>query len=266
MNAAFDVGADDGFHGILFAFMNPEINVYAFEPIKGSKKNIVKNLNKVEIFFDRKIKNYEIVNCAISDFNGYSQFYETNYKVASSILKPRKRLNKFWKNSKDFLINTVSEGIKLKKKYKVKVITLEKFCREKSIDIIYYLHIDAQGNDLRVIKSLKNYKKYLIEGVAETSKNNKLGMYDKEQSFIDLKKNFKKWNFKITKVELVQKNFPSYNVYFETNHKNNLLKYKNVFIHPSKRIERLFKRIFLNKNNMKDFIYLFLWRIKNYFN
>ena len=30
MNAAIDVGADDGFHGILFAFFNPNINVFAF--------------------------------------------------------------------------------------------------------------------------------------------------------------------------------------------------------------------------------------------
>ena len=266
MNAAFDVGADDGFHGILFAFMNPEINIYAFEPIKGSKKNIIKNLKKVEVFFGKKISNYEIINCAISDYNGHSQFYETNYKVASSILKPRKKLNKFWKNSQDFLINTVSEGVKLKKKYKVKVITLEKFCIEKSIDIINYLHIDAQGNDLRVIKSLKKYKKCLIEGVAETSKNNQLGMYDKEQSFIDLKRKFKKWNFKITKVELVQKNFPSYNVYFKANYNNHHLKNNNIFIHPSKRIERLFKRIFLNKSNFKDFIYLYFWKIRKYFN
>ena len=27
MNVAFDVGADDGFHGILFAFINPKIKV-----------------------------------------------------------------------------------------------------------------------------------------------------------------------------------------------------------------------------------------------
>ena len=47
MNAAFDVGADDGFHGILFAFFNPKISVFAFEPIKGSKKEILRNLRKM---------------------------------------------------------------------------------------------------------------------------------------------------------------------------------------------------------------------------
>ena len=266
MIAAFDIGADDGFHGILFAFMNPDINVYGFEPIRGSKKIINNNLKKVERFFGKKLKNYEIINCAISDFNGYATFYETNYKVASSILKPRKKLNKFWKNSEDLLINTVSKGVKLKKKYKVKVLTLEKFCKEKLISVISYLHVDAQGNDLRVIKGLKKYKKFLIQGVAETSKNNKLAMYEKEESFVILKKKFKDWNFKITKIELIQKNFPSYNVYFKNNSKNKHLRNDVIFNHGSKRLERVFKRIFLNKYNNKDLVFLLLWKIKFFFN
>ena len=81
MRAIFDVGADDGIHGILFAFMNPKIKVFAFEPIKGSKKKIEKNLKKVNFFFNTKIINYEIINSAVSDFNGYSIFYQTYYKV-----------------------------------------------------------------------------------------------------------------------------------------------------------------------------------------
>ena len=161
MNAAFDVGADDGFNGILFAFFNPKISVYAFEPIKNSKKKILRNLKKIENFFGIRIKNYKIINSAVSDFNGYRIFYETNYKVASSLLKPKKKLNKFWTKSEDLLIKTVSTGMKMKKKYKVRVLTLEKFCKKNSIKIINYLHIDAQGHDLRVIKSLKNFKKCL---------------------------------------------------------------------------------------------------------
>ena len=162
MNAVFDVGADDGFHGILFAFTNPKIKVFAFEPIMGSKKRILVNLKKVEDFFTIKIKNYKIINAAISDFVGSTNFYETKYKVASSLLKPKKKLNKFWSNSEDVHIKTIFKGMRVKKKYKVKVLTLEKFCKKNSIKIINYLHIDAQGTDLRVIKGLKNFKKCLI--------------------------------------------------------------------------------------------------------
>ena len=204
--AAFDVGADDGFHGLLFAFFNPKISVFAFEPIKNSKRKILENLKKIEKFFGIKIKNYKIINSAVSDFNGYTTFYETYYKVGSSLLKPKKNLDKFWTKSEDLLIKTVTKGMKMKKRYKVKVFTLEKLCKENSIKIINYLHIDAQGHDLRVIKGLKFFKKRLIEGVAEVPKNNKLRIYDHEQTLNELKKKFIQWKFEITNIEEIQKN------------------------------------------------------------
>ena len=104
MNAAIDVVADDGFHGILYAFLNPKIKVFSFEPIKGSKKIILLNLKKIENYFGIKIKNFKIINSAISNFNGTRIFYETNYKVASSLLKPKKKLSKKWIKSKDILL------------------------------------------------------------------------------------------------------------------------------------------------------------------
>lgn len=261
MNVVFDVGADDGFHGILFAFFNPKINIIAFEPIKGSKKKIKNNLSKVESFFGIKILNYKIYNYAISNSNGYKTFYETNYKVGSSLLKPKKKLDKFWTKSKDQLIKTVAKGLKIKKKYKVKVYTLEKFCKKNSIKIINYLHIDAQGSDLKVIKGLKSFKKYLLEGIVEVSKNNKLKIYENEQSYKELKNQFKKWKFKIYKIEEVQKNYPQYNIYFHTNNIKVRMDNKILFNYPTKRSERMIKRIFLNKTNVIDIIYKYYWKI-----
>jgi len=260
MNVAFDVGADDGFHGILFAFTNPEIKVFAFEPIKGSKRIILGNLKKIEKFFGVKIYNYKLINGAVSDYNGYTTFYEAEYKVASSLLKPKKKLDNFWTKSEDLLINTVTKGLKTRKKYKVKVYTLEKVCKKYSIKIINYLHIDAQGNDLRVIKSLKNFKKCLIEGVAEVPKSDKLKIYNKEHSFKFLEKKLREWKFDITKIEEVQKNYPSLNIYFKTNNMNNLNEI--IFKHPTKRLERMFKRIFLEKISIKDILFYFFWKFK----
>ena len=254
MNAAFDVGADDGLHGILFAFLNPKINIFAFEPIKGSKKKILKNLKNVEKFFKIQIKNYKIINCAISTFNGNTTFYETDYRVSSSLLKPKKKLDKHWTKSEDLLIKTVSKGVKIKRKYKVKVITLEKFCKEKSIKVINYLHSDAQGNDLKVIKSLKKFRKCLIEGVAEITENKNLSMYDREQSLKDLKKKFRAWKFKIKYINRIQKNMPYFDVHFATNNKIDQ-ENKIIFKPPTKRIVRMFKRIFSNQVNFKDIIF-----------
>ena len=262
MNAAFDVGADDGFHGILFAFFNPKIEIYAFEPIKGSKKRILKNLKRIENFFNIEIKNYKIINSAVSDYNGYTNFYETHYRVGSSLLKPKKKLNKFWIKSKDHLIKTIGQGIKMKKKYKVKVQTLENLCKTKSIKNINYLHIDAQGNDLRVIDGLKNFRKYVKNGVVEVVKSNKLKMYDNEQSFKDLRKKFKKWKFVITKIEEVQKNHPGVNVYFKYNNKIASKKKEIIFNYPTKRFERMFRRIFIDQINLKDKIFILFWKLK----
>lgn len=264
MNAIFDVGADDGFHGILFAFLNPKIKVFAFEPIKGSKKRILNNLKKIEIFFKIKLKNYKIINNAISDFNGHSIFYETNYKVASSLYKPKNKLDKYWTTSKDLLIKTVSKGLKVKKKYKVKVITLNNFCKLNSIKQINYLHIDAQGHDLQVISGLKNFKEKLYEGVVEVPSKHKLRIYDKEQSFHALKKQFKKWKFDIINIEKVQKNHPSYNVYFRNKNFNENNINNVIFKKPTKRIERMFKRIFIDKTNFKDLIHSYLYLYKRF--
>ena len=265
MNAAFDVGADDGFHGILFAFINPKIKVFAFEPMRGSKKIILGNLKKTEKFFGIKIHNYRLINGAVSDYNGFATFYEAEYKVASSLLKPRKKLDKFWTKSEDLLIKTVTKGLKTKKKYKVKVITLEKFCKENSIKIINYLHIDAQGNDIRVIKSLKKFRKCLIEGVAEVPKSERLKIYNKEHSFKFLKKKFNDWRFEITKIEEVQKNYPSLNIYFKTNIIDTNVQNKIKFYHPTKRFERMFKRIFIGKISIKDILFLYFWKFKKNF-
>ena len=262
MNAAFDVGADDGLHGILFAFVNPKIKIFAFEPIKGSKKRIVKNLKKVENFFKIKISNYEIINAAISDFNGYTKFNESYYQVASSLLKPNKELDKFWTKSKNLLTKTEIKSFKTKRTYKVKVLTLEKFCKEKSINIIHYLHIDAQGHDLKVIKGLHSYKNQLIKGVAEISKKSKFNLYKNEPSYKDLKKRFAKWKFEITSVEEVQKDAAYLNVSFQNKNKEPLLKDVNVFKYPKKRLIRLFKRIFLKKENFKDIFFKKYWKLK----
>ena len=158
----------------------------------------------------------------------------------------------------------MSKGIKTKRKYQVNVIALKNFCKKNNITKINYLHIDAQGVDMKVIQSLGEYKKNLFEGVLEISKNEKLNIYQNEKSLKDLKKNFKKWKFKITKIDEVQKNYPSYNIYFR-NLSKDMNNERNIFIYPNKRIERMFKRIFLERINLKDFFFIFIWKIKKIF-
>ena len=63
-------------------------------------------------------------------------------------------------------------------------------------------------------------------------------------------------------MEEVQKNYPSFNVYFNSStNKQNKMNDSN-FIFPTKRFERMFKRIFSDNAGLKDIIFLYYWKIK----
>ena len=115
---------------------------------------------------------------------------------------------------------------------------------------------------MRVIDGLKNFRKYVKNGVVEVVKSNKLKMYDNEQSFKDLRKKFKKWKFVITKIEEVQRNHPGVNVYFKSNNKIASKKKEIIFNYPTKRFERMFRRIFIDQINLKDKIFILFWKLK----
>ena len=111
-NAIFDIGANNGLDGLGFALLNSNYNIYAFEANPELVSVIIENKRKIESFFKLEIKNYEIINKAISDFNGVSDFHISQFNLCSSLLK-----YKF---------------VKTKKKIASEVITLEKFCFQKN--------------------------------------------------------------------------------------------------------------------------------------
>ena len=45
------------------------------------------NKEKIESFFKIPIKNYNLINKAVSNFNGSSDFYISEYDLCSSLLK-----------------------------------------------------------------------------------------------------------------------------------------------------------------------------------
>ena len=138
LNVILDIGANDGSDGLGYALFNPNLKIYAFEPNPELISKINKNKEKIEKIFNVKLSNYKIVNKAVSNFNGTSDFYLSELDLCSSLLK-----YKF---------------VKMKKKIACEVITLEKFCSEEKIDNIVFLHVDTQGSDLDVLKGLKFYK------------------------------------------------------------------------------------------------------------
>jgi len=149
----FDIGAHEGQDSILLAQESPNTIVYAFEPVPTLAKNIK---NKTA-----ELPNYNLIEKAVSDFTGTTTFNIMNDGTGgqSSLLKFTKKVDIVWP----------SGVLKFTDEIPVEVIRLDNFIKENKITKIDYLHIDAQGSDLSVLKGLGDCITIVESGVVEAS-------------------------------------------------------------------------------------------------
>lgn len=166
MQAIFDVGSNDGTWVIESAARYSNIMHYAFEPhpklceiIRQKAKTLPNN-------------NLEVIQAAVSDVPGKMTFHlsEQGDFGCSSLLdfKPSKELDEKWyaHTTRDHTGNL-----------EVDVIRLDEFIRIKGIQVVEYLHCDAQGMDLAVLRSFGEELQKLIAGVVETALTKKHAIY-----------------------------------------------------------------------------------------
>ncbi len=248
-NNIFDVGAFNGLDGLILAIKNPESMVHAFEANPILIKEIIRNKKKIELFKKIKIKNYKINNCAVSDKNSFLKFNIAKNPTVSSLNEFSNNLDKTWPGYREAHCTVV-------KKIRVKSITLEKYCNDNKINIINYLHIDTQGSDLKVLKGLKKKIKNVQEGVLEAALNSKNSLYKKNHTIKEVKFFLMKNNFKISKIEDVDKNIKKEkNIFFYT---KNFLNLKKINI---KYNLRFYNRIISDRSNTKDKFVNFLSKL-----
>ena len=155
----FDVGAHDGHTGITQLLNDRYDKVYAFEVNPSSLKQIKKRLENA-ISEKPEIKDkYILIEKAVSNFSGKSNFNNFIKSDIGSLLEPNRKEG----------IGTVNrvKDFSLVSKKEEEVITLEKFCREEKITHIDYLHVDTQGSDLNVLKGLSDLIEIVKEGRIE---------------------------------------------------------------------------------------------------
>jgi len=147
-----DVGANDGF-SFLYGFVknNLRIKFIAFEPVPSL-------FNAIKIA-SHGLPNYKVEQYAIdikedSIRMGVSNVIEGGGGVSSLLA------------FKDNAINERSDFY-FEKFIEVKTITLEHYLNDNAIEKIDYLHIDAQGKDLDVLRSLGGSINKVIAGVIE---------------------------------------------------------------------------------------------------
>jgi FkbM family methyltransferase len=150
-----EVGTYDGCDSL--EFYNKGYTVFTFEPNKDLFKTIYDKT--------KHLTNYTVIQKAVSQINGNIKFNICKEGGASSILPFRtdEELNKTWGNERNDIHYS---GIS----YDVETIRLDTFIEEQNLQntIIDYIHIDAQGVDLDVLKSLGKYINNVKSGVVET--------------------------------------------------------------------------------------------------
>ena len=240
-NVIFDVGANDGVDGLGYALFNQNLKVYAFEANPDLVNKINENKKIIEKFTKIQLDNYTIINKAVSNFNGTSNFYLSEYDLCSSLLK-----YKF---------------VKIKKEISCEVISLKSFCDDIKVNNIIYLHSDTQGSDLNVLKGLKEYKNKVHAGVIETMIKKEDINYEGASSFDEFENFFNENNFIITKKKFNDYQNKEVNVYF----KNKSISKKD-FISKNDFNRRFIQRIINKKSNLKDKIFMYylkVFRFKN---
>ena len=86
---------------------------------------------------------------------------------------------------------------------------------ENNVNNISYLHIDTQGNDLKVLSSLKKKINILEQGVLEAAISKEKSLYEENHTIDEVKKFLKKENFEIFKIEYIDENIKNEkNIFF----------------------------------------------------
>ncbi len=153
----FDIGANQGqsIDRFIRLFNNPII--HAFEPIKFEYENLI---NKY-----KNNKNIILNNFAIGDKDETNVIYVAKKTGNSSFYKINHNSKWLRKRSKQF--NTSPENY-AKIKQRIKVTTIDKYCKMNNIQNIDLLKIDTQGYEDKVLSGSKKILKKNIISIIET--------------------------------------------------------------------------------------------------
>jgi len=201
MRYLFDVGAHYGEDSLDATRDNSDVICYAFEPTK----ELVNRLNDTAAragFANR----YNVIPCAIADFDGEADFHLVKDDTGSSSLNEfADNLDKTWPDRTDFVVrDTVN----------VNVYRLDTWIKANAPEIteIDYLHIDAQGSDLAVLKGLGDMLRIVKRGVVEVPQSEDVKLYktqhSKDETILFLQAN----GFKIAEIRPQQNED---NIFFE---------------------------------------------------
>jgi FkbM family methyltransferase len=150
-----DVGANDGSSTLSLAEESPLTLVIAFEP----SPELAAGLRQRAMH----LTNYRVIEAAVDVTEGVREFNVAPSGVGSlqTLTPARERFG--WLSD-----------VAVRARTEVKVVRLDRVLESLAITRIDYLHCDAQGSDLRVLRSLGSMLSVLEEGVIEVPARTRL--------------------------------------------------------------------------------------------
>jgi FkbM family methyltransferase len=131
----FDIGANKGLYTKMCLDINPDINIYSFEPV-----------DEVYNYLFNKLNSYMELNKHIKIFN--FGMYRINTKKDFWYAYNADGLSSIYDRSKEEAI--INLGI-LYKKINVTLKTVDTFCAENNINRVHFMKIDTEGSELDVL-------------------------------------------------------------------------------------------------------------------
>ena len=164
MKTFIEVGANSGQDSIKY-LSDGDTFLYAFEPVPYLGDNLIKLLDGAGI------TSYKLIRNAVSDTNGTATFHLSGTELAhnfacSSLHQFADDIHQKWGGRPDFVHTNALE---------VQTSRLDTFIESEGITEVDYLHIDAQGNDFTVLKSLGDKVGIVKAGKCEAA--NKVALY-----------------------------------------------------------------------------------------
>ena len=132
LKCVLDIGSLNGFESVFFSdLLDSSVQIHTFEPNPESYTNVS--------LATETIPNIKVHNCAVSDFNGTSEFYVTQQNIGgSSLLKPQ------------HLIKTGN----LIDKINVDVVDLSIWAEKNNVSRVDAMWLDTQGAELSIFKGM----------------------------------------------------------------------------------------------------------------
>lgn len=131
-HVTFDVGAYVGFFSLLAAHANPAGQVFAFEPLPSVHKRLLRNVKLNQLTNVRCFAN------AVGEMEGTAEFWHVDAETPTS-----SSLSFDFMQAADNLVST-----------KVRVLTLDRFVKDKNISRIELMKLDTESTEHQVLRGM----------------------------------------------------------------------------------------------------------------